>query len=150
MGQRGEIWVLAQATLLIIFSLAPPIGVLHFDSAALRMIGWLLSTAGIIVLAWSASNLGRSLTPFPRPTEKGKLVTTGAYRFVRHPIYFGVIMGCLGISLVTFNLFRLYLTLILFVFFDMKATREERWLVEQYIDYLPYKRRVKKLIPWIY
>lgn len=150
MGRRGEIWVVAQAALLTLFFLAPQTGALRVDSGTYRSAGCLLTVAAASILLWSAVSLGRSLTPFPRPIADGKLVTTGAYRLVRHPIYFGVLLGCLGISLATVNLFRLYLTLIFFVFFDMKATREERWLEDQYIGYSAYKHRVKKLIPWLY
>ncbi|MDB5761464.1 MAG: isoprenylcysteine carboxylmethyltransferase family protein, partial [Herminiimonas sp.] len=91
-----------------------------------------------------------SLTPFPRPLPGGELVTTGAYRLVRHPIYSAIIIGTLGFSLASENLLRLVLTGILFVFFDMKARREEQWLQVQYPAYAIYKSRVKKMIPWIY
>ena len=116
----------------------------------LQFVGWALAIFAILLLAWSALNLGRSLTPFPRPVPNGELVTTGAYRFVRHPIYCGVIIGALGLSLATENWSRLALTAVLLLFFDLKARREEGWLQEKYPEYVKYKSRVKKLIPWIY
>jgi protein-S-isoprenylcysteine O-methyltransferase Ste14 len=69
---------------------------------------------------------------------------------VRHPIYFAVLLGCLGLALASQSPLRLLLTLALLVFFDRKARREEIWLQEQYPEYASYKIRVKKLIPWIY
>jgi protein-S-isoprenylcysteine O-methyltransferase Ste14 len=150
MGRRGESWVIAQAVLLVLFIVVPGIGPAWPHADVFRLIGWTLAMAGIFLLAWSAFKLGRSLTPFPRPLPQGRLVITGAYRLVRHPIYLAVLTGCLGLALATGSPLRLLLALILFVFFDLKARREERWLQEKYPEYASYKTRVKKLIPWIY
>lgn len=150
MGHRGELWVLVQAALLVLFVFMPPDEALWPYPSAVNFAGWIFATVGLLLLSWSAVNLGRSLTPFPRPIENGELITTGAYRIVRHPIYLGVLLCCLGFALVTTSSVRLGLTLVLFVFFDLKARREERWLIEHYPDYGRYQKHVKKLIPWLY
>lgn len=66
------------------------------------------------------------------------------------PIYAGVVLACLGLSIATENLFRLGVTALLLVFFDLKSRREEQWLGERYPDYQDYSKRVKKLLPWLY
>jgi protein-S-isoprenylcysteine O-methyltransferase Ste14 len=150
MGHRGEWWVIIQATLLTLFVIVPTIGPAWPKPDAFRFVGWVFVAIGIVLLTWSALNLGHSFTPFPRPVPQGQLVTTGAYRFVRHPIYFAVFIGCLGLALASTSPLRLALTLVLLVFFDLKARREEVWLQEQYPEYATYRKRVKKFIPWIY
>jgi protein-S-isoprenylcysteine O-methyltransferase Ste14 len=150
MGRRGELWVVAQAGLLLLFALVPGIGPRWPLHGIFQLLGWLLAGTGMLLLVAGFVNLGRSLTPFPRPLPDGKLVITGTYGYVRHPIYFAVLLGALGLSLSTENWLRLACTGMLFVFFDLKARREERWLQQQYPDYAAYKMRVKKLIPWIY
>ncbi len=150
MGRRGESWVLVQAILLLLFLFVPHVGPEWAHPALFRLIGAALAVAGMLLLAWSAVNLGRSLTPFPRPLPQGKLVTGGAYRFVRHPIYFAVLAVCVGLGLATWSPLRLVLAAALLVFFDLKARREETWLQERYPEYASYRQRVKKLIPWIY
>lgn len=150
MGRRGEIWVVAQALLLALYLAAPLAGGSVALLSGVRAAGWALAGAGAVILGWSALRLGRSLTPFPRPREHGVLVTDGPYGIVRHPIYAGVVLTCFGISLGTENLLRLAVTGLLLVFFDLKSRREERWLEESYPAYPNYKRRVKKLIPWLY
>jgi protein-S-isoprenylcysteine O-methyltransferase Ste14 len=40
--------------------------------------------------------------------------------------------------------------LALFIFFEFKTQREERWLLEKFPAYSEYRNRVKKLIPWVY
>ena len=67
-----------------------------------------------------------------------------------HPIYSGVILGSFGWGLMNNSLLTLLLVLILFVFFDLKSRREERWLSEKYANYVTYQVRVRKLIPLIY
>ena len=150
MGKRGEFWVAVQAVLLLLLFIAPPIGGLWPYAEVFRWTGWACIAVGTMALGWSAWNLGRSLTPFPRPVDDGQLVTTGAYRFVRHPIYSGVLVIALGIALLTMSPLRLVMAAVLFVFFNLKARREERWLEEKYPDYAAYRKRVKRLIPWIY
>ena len=150
MRHRGGSWVIVQAVLLILFFVVPRMGPPWPNPDLFRFVGWVLTVSGVLLLTWSALRLGRSLTPFPHPLPHGHLVTTGAYRFVRHPMYFALLIGCLGFSLATFSPLRLVLVLTLFIFFDLKAHREEIWLQEQYPDYAAYKSRVKKLIPWIY
>lgn len=150
MGARGELWVVIQAALLILLVFVPHVGPVWPATELFRIGGGIVFVIGLATLGVSALHLGRSLTPLPRPVDDGVLVTRGAYRYVRHPIYLGVLLAALGYALATTSPLRLLLTAVLFVFFDMKARREERWLQERYPDYEAYRRRVRKLIPWIY
>lgn len=150
MGKRGESWVVIQAILFIAFFTVPDIAGPWLRPVPLLVAGWIAFVLGLVIGFWSVRSLGRSLTPFPRPLPDGQLITTGAYRLVRHPIYLGVLLVALGISLITASPTRLVLTVVLFIFFDRKSRREERWLEEQYPAYPAYRARVKRLIPWIY
>src|SRR3569833_3244253 len=150
MGQRGEICGVILAVLLVLLVLAPAVGPPWPSAAAIRVLGAACLAVGLPILAWRALHLGRSLPPFPRPLPEGRLVPSGVFRFVRHPIYFGVLLCALGYALMTTSVLCLVLTIILSVFFDMKARREEVWLQARYPDYAAYRTRVKKLIPWIY
>lgn len=150
MGARGELWVVLQGVLLLVYAVAPWSEPAWTNSAMTAAVGWGFALAGGVLFACSVLNLGRSLTPLPRPLRDGRLVTQGAYALVRHPIYSAVILGTAGYGLVTENWLRLAITVVLFIFFDLKARAEERWLLEQYPEYATYKTRVKKLVPWIY
>lgn len=149
MGSRGEGWVLLQFVLFGIL-----LATTQFDRVDLpdwiQYTGFIFLAIGGIFGTGGVLNLGRNLTPFPRPKESGSLISRGIYQCVRHPIYTGVIFGTLGWSLIISNIIGLVFVVILFFFFDAKSRREERWLVERYPEYTAYRKDVKRLIPWIY
>ena len=52
------------------------------------LVGFLIIIIALIILLVAIKDLGRNLSPFPRPINNSNLVTTGIYRFTRHPIYY--------------------------------------------------------------
>lgn len=149
MGKRGEGWFILQLFLFAIIFFAPTIAPFQFPlelracGLPLLLIGGVMGTLGLV-------SLGVNLSPFPKPVENGQLVTHGAYRFVRHPIYAGLILGTLGWGLLMATLLGIAFAIVLFIFFDLKSRREEEWLTQAYPGYPAYQRRVRKLIPWVY
>jgi len=104
LGPRGEGWVVGQIVLigLIVLAGRPGLG----RPIPANPLAWLeiaLGAAALVVAAWAVGralvDLGRSLTPVPRPRSDGRLVTTGIYSHVRHPIYAGMILAGIGLGL---------------------------------------------------
>lgn len=112
-------------------------------------IGLALWAAGLGLAVWARFYIGRNWgTPMSR-REDPDLVTTGPYRFVRHPIYSGLILGFVGTALAT-SLLGLIVAAVITAFFGYSATREEKFLAGQFPDTFPaYKARTKMLIPFI-
>lgn len=149
---RGGIWVIAQAPVLLL-ALVIPIwdGAGRLAPAGMTpLAGVALSVLGILWTAWGLASLGDALTPFPRPRDEATLHRQGAYRFVRHPIYAGLMLAAVGWALWWLSPAGLLYALALAVFFDRKAAREELWLRQRYREYADYERRVKKFIPGLY
>jgi protein-S-isoprenylcysteine O-methyltransferase Ste14 len=149
---RGGWWVVAQVPLLA-GALVLPIWTPGADGAAgalLQAIGPPLAALGLLLAFVGLATLGRSVTPFPRPRARGHLVTRGVYRFVRHPVYTGLVVAALGWALAYLSVAGVVYAAALGVFFDRKARREERWLRERFPEYAEYERRVRRLIPGIY
>lgn len=155
-GRRGEYWVMAQAGLMLGFLLLPayrPLPLAELPSVAVYGL-WAAAAAlmlgGLTLLVKGLLDLGQSLTPLPYPRADGQLVQTGCYGLVRHPLYGGIVLAALADAVGQLSLSHLAGALVLLLFFDLKASREEIWLSEKYADYGEYRQRVKKLIPGIY
>jgi protein-S-isoprenylcysteine O-methyltransferase Ste14 len=152
LGSRGEGWFLLQVVLFGAIAAAGAVGPAWGGPAAapgivagvvLLCCGGLLSLRGVL-------DLRENLTPFPKPLETAALVETGAYRYARHPIYGGLILGACGWGLVRASPLALLGALALAGFFSLKSRREELWLAERYSGYAEYRTRTRRLIPWIY
>ena len=110
----------------------------------------LLIGAGVLLVVLGVLSLGRSFTPLPRPHARTRLRQGGIFRLVRHPVYGGAILVGLGWSLAAAPL-GLAPTALLAVLFDLKARREEAWLIERFPDYAVYRARTRRrFVPWLY
>ncbi len=107
------------------------------------LIGGALFVAGVL-------NLGPNLTPVPFPKDEATLVDTGAYGLVHHPMYGGAALAALGWALWVHGPLTIVYAVALLLFFDVKSRQEERWLMEKFPSYDSYRRRVRKLIPYVY
>jgi len=108
LGPRGEGLVVAQLGLAAVIVAAGVAGPRWPGAAAsfrvvlgivIGLTGWVFFVAGV-------AGLGRSLTPFPKPSERSSLRVDGIYRVVRHPIYGGSMLVALGWSLMSSALAR--------------------------------------------
>lgn len=150
-AERGGWWVISQALLMISVAVLGPVypaeeapGWRRWSGAgALGGLGAALGIAGGL-------RLGRSRTAFPRPLEACRLVTTGIYGWVRHPLYASLIFLGFAWSVGWGSLWAAVAALAQVVFFFAKAKREEAWLRERFPAYEAYSRRVKRFIPGIW
>ncbi len=113
-------------------------------------VGLLLVVLGGGLALRGLRDLGGALTPLPRPRDGATLVEHGVYGRVRHPIYGGLVIAAAGWALLSASTLALAMTGVLFVFFDLKARREERWLEERYPGYPAYRARTRRLLPALY
>lgn len=148
--KRGGLWVLGQGVLLLAIL---ALGILFRGECMSAP----FTTCGAILLGMAAIygfagtfNLGRNLTPFPKPMADTKLVQSGIYSLVRHPLYTAVFCGSVGWALVWRSWPAFVTALALGVLFDAKARREERWLRERFPEYAGYEQRVRRFVPGLY
>lgn len=152
-------WVWGQLALLILVAAGAPLlprrvtlGPLdpilnRVDPDWIRWLGGALLAAGVGVAVWGARSLGASLTPGTEPLPHAPLVTRGAYAYVRHPIYLGLVLAITGHTVAWSNwTLGLAFGLIALGYFEGKARAEERWLVARYPDYRRYMRQVRTRI----
>jgi protein-S-isoprenylcysteine O-methyltransferase Ste14 len=105
----------------------------------------------ILILIWSVSIMSLSkLNVFPDVRKGAIFISRGPYKFIRHPMYLAVILFCLSIVLEFFNPFRLFIFIILTGTLLYKIEFEEKLLIENFDKYSEYRKKTKKLIPFIY
>ena len=153
LGPRGEGWVLVQGILFVLIVAAG----FSVNGAWAReartvttIIAGVLFVAGLLLAVSGAMELREAFTPVPRPREGARLVKTGAYALVRHPVYGGLVIAALGWGLFAASPVTIGLALVLLGFFRLKSAREEAWLEEAYPDYGAYRARTRRLIPFLY
>lgn len=153
LGPRGEGWLLLQLLLLLAIAasaMAFPEQVDGSMEQIARVVGLVGLAGGVIAFGLGIVTLGSSLSPLPKPLASAELIERGVYRFIRHPIYTGLIVAALGGSIYAVSPLALLFTAALAVVLDLKARREEIWLRQQYAGYADYAARTKKFIPLVY
>ena len=86
----------------------------------------------------------------PDPLARSKLVTTGPYRLIRHPMYLALLLTTLPLVINEFDLFRFVIWLVLLFNLLLKLNYEENLLVTELAGYDQYIRKSARLIPFLY
>jgi protein-S-isoprenylcysteine O-methyltransferase Ste14 len=122
---------------------------LAVDNAASEYLGVILLVSGLGLAVWARVHLGRNWGMPMSEKAEPELVTSGPYRFVRHPIYSGLLLGILGTALTT-NPYWLLAFGSSLAYFGYSASVEERLLTASFPDTYPsYRAHTKMLIPFV-
>ena len=113
------------------------------ESPFSNFLGILIIIIAFIIMLVSIKDLGRNLSPFPRPIINSNLVTTGIYRFMRHPMYYSLIFISIGVFVIKLSIYYLFLSISLGLIIKFKIALEEQYLNNKYKNYLLYKNEVK-------
>jgi protein-S-isoprenylcysteine O-methyltransferase Ste14 len=152
LGPRGEGWVLIQAALVVGVVVAGLGGGrwapdLRVPAVVVAVIA---GGAGLWLAASAVGTLGRSVSPFPKPTAASELKESGVYARVRHPIYGGILLLSLAWSL-ALSPWALIPTGALAVALVSKSRLEERWLLDRHPAYADYRARVRgRFVPYLW
>jgi protein-S-isoprenylcysteine O-methyltransferase Ste14 len=119
-------------------------------NAVLGDIGIVLTLAGMAFLVWARQNLGGNWSQTVSTKQGHELVTSGPYRYVRHPMYTGGLLACVGSTIAVGGPF-VFLLILLGSIFLWRVGAEDRLLARQFPDEFPgYARRTKALIPFVW
>lgn len=113
--------------------------------------GVAIVAAGLAIAVWARRHLGRNWSGTVTLKREHELIRSGPYRFVRHPIYSGLLLALLGTAIVI-GQWRGILAFVLMVgALVLKLRTEERFMVETFHDdYSRYRAEVPALIPRVF
>lgn len=114
-----------------------------------QALGGCVCVLGLLVTLWARKTLAGNWSSSVTFKQGHELVRSGPYRFVRHPIYTGLLVMCLGTALEMGRL-RGWLALpLMATAFCIKLRQEERLLLRHFpVEYPRYQQQVKALIPF--
>lgn len=113
--------------------------------------GLALTTVGLGFALWARFTIGQNWGRLITVQEGHKVVRTGPYAIVRHPIYSGFMLATLGTAIAHGEVAGLIATALVVICWGYKSRLEERFMIEQFgAEYEQYRREVKGLIPGIW
>jgi protein-S-isoprenylcysteine O-methyltransferase Ste14 len=138
--------------LIVIFGSGVPF--FHFpvvpQGIVMSVIAAIFCVIGLSIAIWARMYLGGNWSSHPALKEDHELVTSGPYRFVRHPIYAGVILAAIGSMLVS-GVAWVVALLFFCAMFISRVKVEERLMTQQFPNQYPaYKEKTKAIVPFLW
>lgn len=136
----------------LMFSQAPFLGPLeqHFvlPKETLEIVGMVLAYVGLPLTIWSRARLGRYWSGVVALKQDHRLIQSGPYRVVRHPLYSGLILGAIGWALCLTTWSCLLWALLLVICFERRAHKEDALLASEFgAEFEAYRERTGRLMP---
>ena len=118
----------------------------------LSWVGLFIYFLAAIVIIMARVNLGKQGTGTLVVRENHELITTGLYKYLRHPMYSGTLLGVIGFALVSQSIFVSLITFVLYFWiFNKRLIYEEDLLEKTFGEkYQKYKVSSYRLIPFLY
>jgi protein-S-isoprenylcysteine O-methyltransferase Ste14 len=121
----------------------------RFDFVSL--LGFVLLIAGLGIRLQATRTLGEYFSPKTRVLPEHKLIKSGIYKHIRHPIYLGSMLAFFSITLIFHSLIGFMVTALAIPFILNRIRVEEQMFTEKFGDeYKEYIKKSKKLVPYLY
>jgi len=121
------------------------------ESSALPITGFALTVAGCGFAIWARMVLGANWSGRATVKADHELIVSGPYAMARHPIYSGLLLGCLGTALAGGEWRCILGMALVVVALGLKISQEERLMLQAFPQAYPrYRQRVKALIPGVF
>ena len=144
--KKDLLFVLVQFLLFVLYFLPWEVIPVEFPDV-LDYVGILAIAAGILTVIFGIVNLSDSLSPFPSPKADSVLIQHGIYKYIRHPIYTGILCAFFGYGLFASAITKVLITVVLAIVFYFKSSFEEQLLETRYLQYKHYKKTTGRFLP---
>ncbi len=151
----GWLGLVLGAMMLALFLLAPNGDRNHYarfaDVSWIRPLGVLLTGWGYAFLLWSSAVLGKQVSGEVTIQEGHELITTGPYRWIRHPRYLFIVVSLMGYGLAFSSWLGFAFAPVVLAVFLFRIRDEERLLATEFGDqWRVYAQRSWRLVPFVY
>ena len=143
--QLGTLIVLVQAVLLVacLLPVGPVLGLIVAPA-----VGWALIVVAALIGGLAVLALGRDLRITPIPAANARLHRNGIYAFIRHPMYLALVLGAVGVTLVSGRWLAILATVGLIAVLCLKAHIEDVILQRRFgWEFALYASRVPAIVP---
>ncbi len=121
-----------------------------FTNPIVNTIGIVVCALGLGLAVWARMYLGRNWGMPMSLRKNHELVTSGPYRYIRHPIYSGILLAALGSTLAS-TTWWLLVCVAYGAYFFYSVNVEENMMTKEFPDHYPaYMAKTKQLIPFVY
>jgi protein-S-isoprenylcysteine O-methyltransferase Ste14 len=117
---------------------------------SVRPIAIALQVLAVALMVWARLAFGRRSFHASADPTAGGLVTTGPYRYIRHPIYTAACLFGLGGIVAHWSLLSVSLGVLLFLGGLARMLCEERLVKQSYPEYVEYSKATKRMIPFVF
>ncbi len=149
LNSKGE-WYLFSQIFIILLHFIPAYpkieNIPSLINTLLVIFGLAISLKGLIISFQALRDLGNNLTPLPYPMNNSYFIKNNTYENTRHPLYKGLLLISLGISIGSLSLIHLFLFLLLVYNLRTKAIKEEERLKIKFPEYEKYIKEVPAII----
>ena len=146
--QKNYFFVLVQALLFLLYAI-PTSGNVFIISHLVEVLLYYIVVLGVVIILLTIVQLNKNLSPFPSPMPNSPLLTNGLFKYVRHPIYTGIILIAFSFALLKVSIFKLIIAFLLTLLFYFKSKYEESLLAEKFENYSIYMKNTGRFFPKI-
>lgn len=140
---KDRSFVLAQAVLMVAFITPVNWGFMQ----SFPIVGLVMVIFGVLVSLIAIWQLRHSISPFPSPKAAARLIAGGVFRWIRHPIYTGILFVTFGYAIYSGSVWKGLLAIALLILFQFKARYEERLLLSKFVPYEAYMAKTGRFLP---
>jgi protein-S-isoprenylcysteine O-methyltransferase Ste14 len=151
LAQRKALGALLVAMQFVCMLVLPVLALPALSKLTIPTATWLLASTSLALMAWTLlhNRLG-NFNIRPLPKALGTLVTSGPYRWIRHPMYSAVLLGGAALAVMAAPALGWAVWACLAIVLFVKSTFEERWMREQHPTYGDYVAQSKRFVPLIF
>lgn len=143
---KDRVFVSLQIILFFAFILNVNLGIFEL-SLIIQLICFVFGLIGVLLITIALIQLRKSITPFPTPLKNASLITSGIFKYLRHPIYSGIILLFLSSGVYYGSVYKILISFLIFGLLYLKTIHEEKLLEEKFSEYLSYKNKTGRLFP---